>query len=97
MHKFYLKLKKIFYIQGTFPTTPVFHMHPPPHPLIRFSRFLLPLLLGTKEYYFLQKISTFNKSSLAYNIFSKNIWFLFLDKSQVQKRFDIITYFFCTA
>ena len=36
-------------------------------------------------------------SLLACNIFSKNSWFIFLDKSQVQKSVDVITCFFCTV
>ena len=54
---------------------------------------------GSPKYYFL---GTFNEtfltlSSLACNIFSKNSWFLFLDKFQVQKIVDVITCFFCTV
>ena len=49
---------------------------------------------------FYKRSGTFNEtltlSSLAY-IFSKNSWFLFLDKSQVQKSVDVITCFFCTV
>ena len=51
---------------------------------------------------FYQGSGTFNEtflilSSLAYNIFSKNSWFPFLGKSQVQKCVNIITCFFCTV
>ena len=51
---------------------------------------------------FYQGSGTFNEtfvilSSLAYNIFSKNSWFPFLGKSQVQKSVNIITCFFCTV
>ena len=54
---------------------------------------------GFPKYYFL---GTFNEtfltlSSLACNIFSKNSWFLFLDKFQVQKSVDVITCFFCNV
>ena len=49
---------------------------------------------------FYKRSGTFNEtltlSSLAY-IFSKNSWFLFLDKSQVQKNVDVITCFSCTV
>ena len=52
---------------------------------------------------FYKRLDTFNEtfltlSFLAYNIFSKNPrWFLFLDKSPVQKSVDIITCFSCTV
>ena len=51
---------------------------------------------------FYQGSGTFNEtflilSSLAYDIFSKNSWFPFLGKSQVQKSVNIITCFFCTV
>ena len=36
-------------------------------------------------------------SLLACNIFSKNSWFMFLDKSQVHKSVDVIICFFCTV
>ena len=54
---------------------------------------------GSPKYYFL---GTFNEifltfSSLACNIFSKNSWFLFLDKLQVQKNVNVITCFFCNV
>ena len=42
-------------------------------------------------------IETLNLSLLACNNFPKNSWFLFLDKSQVQKSVDVITCFFCIA
>ena len=52
------------------------------------------ILLSTIFY---ERSGTFNEilswSSLAWNIFSK-IWFLFSDKSQVQKSGDVITCFF---
>ena len=50
---------------------------------------------------FYKSSGTFNETwtliLLAYNIFSKNSWFLFLDKSQVQKNVDFITCFSCTV
>ena len=51
---------------------------------------------------FYKKSGTFNEnfltlSSLACNISWKNSWFLFLDKSQVQKSVDVITCFSCTV
>ena len=59
---------------------------------------------GSPKYYFLQKVRYIQwndlnvpLSSLALNIFSKNSWFLFLDKFQVQKGVDVITCFFCTV
>ena len=57
------------------------------------------ILLSTIFY---KKSGTFNEtflnwSSLTCNIFSKKSWFLFSDKSQVQKSGDIITCFFCTV
>ena len=59
----------------------------------------MQILLSTIFY---KMPGTFNEtfltlSSLACNIFSKNSWFLFLDKSQVQKSVDVITCFFCTV
>ena len=61
----------------------------------------LPKLQGlfssSSEYYFLRKVNeTLSWSSLACNIFAK-VWFLFSDKSQVQKSGDVITCFFCTV
>ena len=50
---------------------------------------------------FYKSSGTFNETwtliLLAYNIFSKNSWFLFLDKSQVQKSVDVITCFSFTV
>ena len=50
---------------------------------------------------FYERSGTFNEailtlSLLACNIFSKNSWFLFLDKSYGQRSFDVTTCFFCT-
>ena len=57
------------------------------------------ILLSTIFY---KKSGTFNEtfltwSSLTCNIFSKKSWFLFSDKSQVQKSGDVITCFFCAV
>ena len=50
---------------------------------------------------FYKSSGTFNETwtliLLAYNIFSKNSWFLFLDKSQVQNSVDFTTCFSCTV
>ena len=55
------------------------------------------LFSSSSEYYFLRKVKeTLSWSSLACNIFAK-IWFLFSDKSQVQKSGDVITCFFRTV
>ena len=55
------------------------------------------LFSSSSEYYFLWKVNeTLSWSSLACNIFAK-IWFLFSDKSQVQKSGDVITCFFRTV
>ena len=63
------------------------------------ARTFFQVLLSTIFY---RKSGTFNKtfltqSSLTCNIFSKRSWFLFSDKSQVQKSGNLITCFFCNV
>ena len=72
---------------------------------IKNFRNLTNFFSGSPKYYFLERSGTFltfnetfvTLSSLTCNIFSKNSWFLFLEKSQVQKTVDVITCFFCTV
>ena len=55
---------------------------------------------SSANYYFLHKVRYIQWNVVNFDletISSKNSWFLFLDKSQVQKSVDVITCFSCTV